>query len=198
MKAVFDTVELLEGIILQVPAADMMRLQLVSKHWKAIIEASSQIHMEYRSRLLHPVRFDGPGDPDARMPVYSKSSSIHGNPVIHHCTNRRFNQENNISFMVIDVNMIDSRSEAIVKAKKETITCPPVQSIQLQISSPVLETFSSVVTVEDGIRIGDLVAAKANLERCILAEIGLPSIPPFMKFKMKACLKEQLSIMDQN
>lgn len=77
VNAVFNTVELLEAIILCAPAPPLSRLELVSSHWKAIIRSSPRIQQFYRSRILSPEGYH------LKVPIYAKHSNLDFRWILH-------------------------------------------------------------------------------------------------------------------
>jgi hypothetical protein len=119
--AVLNTVELLEDIILQLPSPQIPPLQLVSKHWKEVLESSTAIQQHYHNYVLVPIRWEGTF---SNLPVYEKSSKIKPHPAL-----RKFSEQKSVSpdtvMTTFDIDRKDLHSEAVMNARAEFTTIPP-------------------------------------------------------------------------
>ena len=149
-EAVFNTVELFEALMLQLPGQYMRSLRLVSKHWKEIIEASANIKSHYRNRVLAPQRWDGS---DSNLPVCEKSSNIKPHPALR----RLFKQEDMPSFTFMktfEIDRKDLHSEGVVHARAEFVTIPACKQLYIHKTHP--SGPGEFLDIEAGITISDL------------------------------------------
>lgn len=168
-QAVFDTYELLENIILQLPGHHVPRLQLISKTWKDFINSSSAIRRHYNNGSLVPVRWSGW---DANIPVYDESPNIKLHPLFRRSLVRpALGPSVTITELgphdVMKSTRIrseDLKSQQMISAKQEFLTKPSCQYLHVFIWDNT--DYGEARYVKEGFKISDLLdLAKEYEER---------------------------------
>jgi len=150
-QAVFKAVELFEDIHLQTPGHRIPLLQLVSKHWKEVIESSTAIHHYYHNYALVPIRLEGS---DSNIPIYEKSSNIKLHPVL-----RTFLKNKAIypcaELKTLTLHPLSLHSPLVMSVMAEFATIPLCQRLQVREENGDYE--AEILEIEGGVRISDLV-----------------------------------------
>ena len=136
-KAVLSIVELLEAIILEMPPEPIPSLQLVSRHWKQVIESSSRIHYHYQSRVRTPKHWSTTLSMEG-IPVYQSSANIEVHPVLRHYSRvASYSKKSKIIEFVF--NREDFHDQGIISFRQEFATTPPCQTCKSPIYNRVVE-----------------------------------------------------------
>lgn len=152
-QAVAETYELLEMIIIYIPADRIKSLRRVLKNFKAFIGASIRIR---RARTMAPSRRTNAKWLPPKAPIYASEDNIK----MHHKMARKFGQllDNRSR---INIYFIDRKRASILdKLRNDYATHPRCQELVMY---NVFTKGHCTVYRESGIKIGDLLDAREDL-----------------------------------
>lgn len=164
VEAVFDTYELLEIIIAQLPSRDIRTARATSKSWYKTIERSKRIH---DARFLMPINLKSKyaqyilDKKVGAIPTYNAGSEIR----LHSCLQQE-GDTSLVGFIILAFEI--SISDAHNLETRRTLnyaTEPPCQAIGIQVGSKKDGAVQCVVYVKDGVRIGHILQVAATLTR---------------------------------
>ncbi|KAK3680536.1 hypothetical protein LTR37_021188 [Vermiconidia calcicola] len=164
-NSVFDTYELLENIIIRLPAIDITTVMRVATTWRDIISKSVRIH---DARILAPIEkirpHDDPREGHAKHPSYESTPGIDFTDLSIISPRSMFEFENSSIFLVDGKEcvkkkgMVISIHEDTPKLRNLYATLPPSHAIYVK-ESMVGWDYHCGVYVKNGVRIGDLIDA---------------------------------------
>lgn len=153
-EAVFATVELLENIIVNIPAREIHSLKKVSSYWNQLIRSSPQIRS---ARCLKPIT-----DPDrAPYVAYDRGARINFNLRLPSHRVEAYDLQNHeyLTYMDIPISVLQQLSVV----REEYITSPRCPALDLCLRSYGSYGISCVLYVKDGIKINDLLHVMRKL-----------------------------------
>ncbi|KAK3719559.1 hypothetical protein LTR37_004417 [Vermiconidia calcicola] len=168
-NSVFDTYELLENIVIRLPAIDIIAVMRVAKIWRDIISKSVRIH---DARILAPIEkirpHDDPRDEHRIFPLYESTSKIKFNHLKIISPRSRFDIYD-FPQCTADYEEWGREMCAFITIHEETpkhrslyATLPPCQAIHT-VERDMSWDPGCVVYVKNGVRIGDLIDAHRAL-----------------------------------
>jgi hypothetical protein len=151
IEAVLNTVELLEGIILQIPPELIPRLQFVSRHWKKVIKSPIRIHHYYQSRVRAPTHWSATCSTDG-IPVYGSSTNIEPHPALSWNSKVTVHptQPKMIEFVF---DRADFHAQDIIEFQENFATTPPCQYMEV---CHLRSKHGASLYVKERIKIADL------------------------------------------
>lgn len=192
---VFNTVELLEHILLQLPPEKVIQTGRVSKQWKKVIESSVNIVHHYTSQVLTPIRMEGQGRPSKQNPIYEKIRCFTTNPAIDDCLDIFVEGDSPIASISIDLDRLDIQSDSVKKQFYGLIVSPAVQSVQLLSTNKTSGSVRTIISNEKGIAVGHLINQKVQVNKFLETLAGRGFDTTGIEPSMTACYKVELTEM---
>ncbi|KAK3702940.1 hypothetical protein LTR37_014789 [Vermiconidia calcicola] len=164
VEAVFGTYELLETIVAQLSSRDIRTARATSKTWFKTIERSKRIH---DARFLMPINLK------SKYAQYIIDKAVGGTPTykagsdieLHSCLRQKGDTyvkgfvSTTFGISISDADNLETKH--VVNYATE----PPCQAIGIQVGSQKDGAIQCVVSVKDGVRVGDLLQVAATLTR---------------------------------
>lgn len=161
-RAVFETPELLENIIIFVPVKKILSLKRASRCCHQLIETSPRIR---RARCLRPALFASNG-----KSIYYPGPCITTHPSLEYQFNRTGKEAMHRKF-----DISERSAERLIGLRGDYATTPRCQTMLIRLNQHSIDVHQNcVLYVKEAIKIGDMLDVRANLlltyERFVLQQ----------------------------
>ena len=152
--AVFGTYELLESILVLVPAHLIHQLKCVSKTWSQVITSSARVR---KARCLSPAEWIKNHHVHGR-PLYKPKWSVRIHPHFRAMCLRSGNGHSLYAYWYYYFRVPEKEYKSLERWGADYATIPPIQAVEITVEENTIDS-SRIMFVKEGVKVRDILEA---------------------------------------